>query len=298
MSVVNVLVPSTISVDAITASTFSVTVTAPTAYVVTVSTNAGPIGLTGPAGPTGPTGATGTGGGVPSGGTTGQTIVKNTAVDYDVTWGSSIGATGPTGATGATGPTGATGATGPTGATGATGSTGSTGLTGPTGSTGLTGATGPSGATGATGPTGPTGLTGATGSTGATGATGSAGIGVPAGGALGYVLTKNTAADYDTGWAPASGGPGGTFYVASYATTISFGTTGSQLATVTVTVATAITSTQNVTIRYMEGYEDLMLQGVDIREYSRSAESSFTVLGIAPQGASGSYQIRAIVSGV
>jgi hypothetical protein len=47
----------------------------------------GDTGSTGPAGPQGPTGATGpTGPGVPAGGTTGQTLQKATAADYDTQW--------------------------------------------------------------------------------------------------------------------------------------------------------------------------------------------------------------------
>lgn len=67
---------------------------------------------------------------------------------------SSLGVTGPSGATGATGPMGLTGATGLTGAAGAVGATGATGATGPVGATG---ANGNDGATGATGPVGATG---------------------------------------------------------------------------------------------------------------------------------------------
>jgi hypothetical protein len=53
-----------------------------------------------------------------------------------------------------------------------------------------------------TGP-GPPGPQGPTGPTGATGA------GVPPGGLAGYVLAKNTAADYNTVWQPPGGGPAG-----------------------------------------------------------------------------------------
>jgi hypothetical protein len=54
-----------------------------------------------------------------------------------------------------------------------------------------------------------TGATGATGLTGATGVTGATGRGVPVGGAIGYVLTKTSGADYDTSWQPSAGGGGG-----------------------------------------------------------------------------------------
>jgi len=65
-------------------------------------------------------------------------------------------------------------------------------IKGPTGAAGATGPQGPQGTTGATGPQGPAG---------ATGATGPAGPGVPAGGAAGQSLRKNSATDYDTVWA-------------------------------------------------------------------------------------------------
>ena len=270
-TLVNVLTPSQVVVTAITENSYEVTVTQPTAIDVYVSADAGPIGLTGPIGPTGATGPTGM-----------------------------TGATGPTGATGdastvpgPTGPTGMTGATGPTGETGLTGSTGPTGLTGPTGETGLTG---PTGATGLTGPTGETGLTGPTGSTGLTGSTGPSGIGVPSGGSANQVLTKNSATDYDTIWADAGSSSGGTSYYARYDTSINF-SIQSQLQTVTVTVSTAITTTQSLDFRFTSGVEDMLLQSVELAEYSRSAESSFTVIAIAPNGASGTYNIRCTVSG-
>ena len=69
----------------------------------------------------------------------------------NLTYTSTTGPTGPTGAQGVTGPTGTAGAIGPTGTAGATGATG------PTGTAGATGATGPTGTAGATGATGPTG---------------------------------------------------------------------------------------------------------------------------------------------
>ena len=47
---------------------------------------AGPTGATGPAGPTGPAGA-----GVPTGGSPGQVLTKNTATDYDTIWAASGG---------------------------------------------------------------------------------------------------------------------------------------------------------------------------------------------------------------
>lgn len=59
----------------------------------------GPNGATGATGPTGPTGATGATGasgaagpGVPTGGTTGQVLAKNSGTDYDTAWTTPSGA--------------------------------------------------------------------------------------------------------------------------------------------------------------------------------------------------------------
>jgi hypothetical protein len=62
----------------------------------------GPAGAQGPAGPQGPTGQTGplgpqgpVGAGIPTGGTTGQSIVKNSATNYDYGWQTLAGLTNP-----------------------------------------------------------------------------------------------------------------------------------------------------------------------------------------------------------
>ena len=166
-------------------------------YNININPVDGTIGETGPPGYTSNTGATGPAGADGSASNTGTTGSTG-----------STGYTGPTGPsgystnTGASGATGWTGSTGPSGPTGASGATGVTGATGHTGSTGPTGL-GDTGATGVTGPTGYIGETGATGhigNTGPTGVIGPTGEGVPAGGATGQVLTKNSGDDYDTFW--------------------------------------------------------------------------------------------------
>ena len=169
---------------------------------------AGPAGPTGPQGPkgdTGDTGATGpqgpkgdTGDTGPQGptGLTGPQGPKGDTGDTGAT-----GPQGPTGATGPQGPKGDTGDTGPQGPKGDTGDTGPQGPKGDTGDTGPQGPQGPKGDTGDTGATGPQGPTGATGPQGPAGATGPAGVGIAQGGALGDVLVKLSANDYDTGWA-------------------------------------------------------------------------------------------------
>jgi hypothetical protein len=69
--------------------------------------------------------------------------------------------------------------------------TGPQGPQGPTGATGATGPQGPQGVAGATGPQGPQGVTGPQ---------GPAGPGLPAGGAIGEYIVKNSLTDYDTVW--------------------------------------------------------------------------------------------------
>ena len=64
--------------------------------------------------------------------------------------------------------------------------------------------------TGGPGPAGPQGPPGGPGPAGATGATGPAGPGVPVGGAVGTVLTKNSATDFDTVWNIVQGLPADT----------------------------------------------------------------------------------------
>jgi hypothetical protein len=177
-------------------------------------------------------------------------------------------------------------------------------LTGPTGSTGLTGATGP---------------TGVTGSTGATGATGSAGIGIPPGGSTGQTLIKTSATDYDTSWGTGGGGIGeapidGNQYarknagweivvggtggaMATYNGTLDFTSAGNSSVTLTLTTSTAVTSSQVVQVFYTDKLDEVIIQDMRVTEQSRSAGSNITFIGFAPEGACGTYSIRAIVSG-
>ena len=65
------------------------------------------FGGTGPTGPTGSTGVTGsTGFGVPTGGSSGQFLIKSSDTDYDTTWTASLVSDVPPGSSGATGSTG------------------------------------------------------------------------------------------------------------------------------------------------------------------------------------------------
>lgn len=130
----------------------------------------GPQGIQGETGATGPQGAPGVG--VPTGGTTGQVLKKNSNADYDTEWADEEGggAVTPVISAGATvdntsgtpsvsvqktgtdaAPTFTFNFTGLKGSQGATGPQGPQGVQGETGATGATGETGPQGATGATG---------------------------------------------------------------------------------------------------------------------------------------------------
>lgn len=150
----------------------------------------------------------------------GDGITKWQALAYAMT-----GQRGPVGPVGPQGPTGPMGPTGPQGPKGDTGAAST--VPGPQGPTGATGATGPKGDVGPQGPkgadstvpgpqgpagaTGPQGAQGVKGDTGAQGPQGTAGTGVPAAGAVGQVLTKKSATDYDTQWATAASGGGFNF---------------------------------------------------------------------------------------
>lgn len=98
------------------------------------------------------------------------------------------GIQGPTGERGFQGPPGPTGPQGPVGPPGAAGPSGADGATGPQGPQGIEGPTGPQGPIGPQGPQGPDGPAGAD------------GAGVPTGGAIGQLLAKASAADYDDHW--------------------------------------------------------------------------------------------------
>lgn len=185
----------------------------------------GPQGETGPQGPKGDTGDTGATGPQGPKGDIGATGPQGPKGD--------TGDTGPQGPQGETGPKGDTGATGATGPQGPKGDTGDTGPQGPKGDTGDTGPTGPQGPAGPGVPSGGTAgqvltKTGAadyaanwadpTGSgsgiyTGPDAPTDNdidlwidtdenpTGGLLPAGGAAGQMLVKNSAGNYDAGWA-------------------------------------------------------------------------------------------------
>jgi hypothetical protein len=129
-----------------------------TEQVVTVSESV--------SGPQGPTGL-----GFPAGGTSGQTLQKIDATDFNTQWADIP--EGPQGPQGPQGETGAQGLVGPQGAKGDTGLTGAQGLVGPQG---LQGATGPQGIQGPIGSTGPQGAKGDKGDLGDQGPQGDPGV--------------------------------------------------------------------------------------------------------------------------
>lgn len=119
------------------------------------------------------------------------------------------GPPGPQGPQGEPGPQGPQGPAGVSGADGAPGPKGDPGEPGPAGPQGVPGDTGPQGPQGETGPAGPKGDKGDPGEQGPAGepgAKGDPGPGVPPGGSPGQVMTKKTAADYDTQWSDPAGG--------------------------------------------------------------------------------------------
>ena len=134
---------------------------------------------------------------IPTGGTAGQTLIKNSNTDYDFVYG-----TPPVGYTGSAGPIGYTGS-----ASTAIGYTGSAGADGAAGSTGYTGSAGADGAQGATGYTGSAGADGAQGAIGYTGSAGE----------IGYTGSASTVIGY-TGSAGADGAAGATGYTGSSGT--------------------------------------------------------------------------------
>jgi microcystin-dependent protein len=120
-----------------------------------------------------------------------------------------IGPPGGPGPQGIQGDTGPQGIQGPQGLKGDQGAQGLQGFKGDKGDTGLTGSQGPQGVKGDTGSQGIQGPQGVKGDTGLTGAQGPAGPGVPVGGTVDQVLTKQSSANYDAIWKAPVGGASG-----------------------------------------------------------------------------------------
>lgn len=120
-----------------------------------------------------------------------------------------IGPPGGPGPQGLKGDTGDQGVEGPQGVKGDTGAQGIQGPQGVKGDTGLTGSQGPQGVKGDTGLTGSQGPQGVKGDIGLTGLQGPAGPGVPVGGSVDQVLTKQSGTNYDAIWKTPAGGASG-----------------------------------------------------------------------------------------
>lgn len=116
---------------------------------------------------------------------------------------------GGEGTPGPQGPEGPPGPQGPKGDPGPQGEVGPAGPQGPAGAPGADGAPGPKGDPGDPGPAGPQGPQGPQGDPGPVGAKGDPGPGVPPGGTKDQILTKASAANYDTQWADLPEGGGG-----------------------------------------------------------------------------------------
>jgi hypothetical protein len=184
------------------------------------------------------------------------------------------GETGPIGLTGPQGPIGLTGATGAKGDKGDTGSTGSQGIQGIQGPTGATGAKGDKGDTGSTGSQGiqgiqgPIGATGAKGDKGDTGSTGSQGI---------------------------QGIQGVSWGAITYTTTLDFGR-GNMVAYATVH-DTSITSSMVIQAFFTSNLDEVAVLNMRVNERSRIIGTSFDIIGVAPNGAFGTYNVSVVVSG-
>lgn len=107
---------------------------------------------------------------VPPGGSTGQTLAKDSNASGDCGW--TTGGSGAPGPPGPQGPAGPTGSQGPQGVPGPTGATGAQGTPGAAGAQGPPGIQGPSGAAGAQGAQGLQGIQGIQGPAGAPGSSG------------------------------------------------------------------------------------------------------------------------------
>jgi len=242
-----------------------------------VSTVPGPTGAQGPTGATGPQGVQG---------------IK--------------GDTGLTGATGAQGAIGPQGETGPQGIQGPKGDTGSQGIQGIQGATGLkgdTGAQGETGLTGAKGDTGAQGIQGVQGIKGDTGLTGIQGIqGIK--GDTGIQGIKGDKGDTGTqgiqgiqgvqGVQGVQGIPG-VIQLATFNTTLDF-VKGNMVAYATVADPT-MTVSKVISSFYTDHLDEVAVLNMRVNERSRTVGVGFDIIGIAPNGAFGTYPVRITTQG-
>lgn len=176
-----------------------------------------------------------------------------------------VGEQGPEGAQGPEGP--ASTVPGPQGPTGATGPAGPKGDTGDTGPQGLQGVKGDTGDTGPQGPQGIQGIQGIQGEAGPQGPQGIQGI---------------------------QGEPG-VIQLATFNTTLDFGR-GSMTATATVTDAT-MTATKVIQAFYTDNLDEVAVLNMRVNERSRTVGVGFDIIGVAPNGAFGTYPVRITTQG-
>lgn len=281
----------------------------------------GDTGDVGPQGPQGNTGATGT-----DGESAYAVAVANGFVGTEAAWlASLVGPTGPTGPTGNTGPQGAQGIQGPMGNTGPKGDTGDQGITGPAGLSAYQVATnsgfvgtesqwlasliGPQGATGPKGDTGQQGIQGPAGQDGHSPVVTLVGDQISVDGVVqGPHLTGPAGSDSplteapvdgkqyarkDGGWVEIVGGSGGA--MATFDATLNFGSNKS-IATASIS-DTTMTTTKVIQCFYTDKLDEVAILNMRVNERSRTAGVGFEVIGVAPDGAFGTYPVRCIVSG-
>lgn len=203
-----------------------------------------------------------------------------------------MGPRGPQGEAGATGPAGPAGSDSTVpGPQGPQGIQGERGLQGEPGPQGETGATGPSGPQGAQGSQGIQGEKGDKGDTGAQGPQGIQGIQGPQGerGLQGEQGPQGV-----QGLQGEQGLPG-VIALATFNTTLNFGK-GGMTATVTIADAT-MTDTKVIIPFYTDNLDEVAVLNMRVSERSRTPGVGFEIIGVAPNGAFGTYPVRITTQG-
>jgi hypothetical protein len=83
--------------------------------------------------------------------------------------------------------------------------------------------------------------------------------------------------------------------LATFNTTLDFGR-GGMMASATITDAT-MTSTKIIQAFYTDNLDETAVLNMRVNERSRTPGVSFDIIGVAPNGAFGTYPVRCIVSG-
>lgn len=175
---------------------------------------------------------------------------------------------GEQGIQGLTGSQGPTGPQGLKGDTGLKGDKGDIGLTGPQGIQGLTGEDGPQGPQGIQGPQGLQGIQGIQGLQGEIGPQGIQGE---------------------------KGEDGISWEAITFNTTLNFG--ANQRLVYATIVDSTMTLTKIIQCFYTDKLDEVAILNMRVSERNRTAGVGFDIVGVAPDGASGIYPVRIIVSG-